>query len=200
MQRGGKDPHAGKDWRREEKGTTEDEMVGWHHWLSRHEFEQTLGDGEGQGSLACCSPWSCKESDTTEQPNNNSNNHQAFGSQFLISCNLVITQPLNNIISSKYKKRCLKLRSFLLMPFFFFWPLPVVQLPYFNFSFPKGQLHTADLFLLNVFPLLPAIQSAPVLPSPPQPGSFLGLCPKVTSLPLQRCQVTPTCIISIFCT
>ena len=71
---------------------TEGEMVGWHHRLSRHEFEQTLGDGEGQGSLACCSPWSCKESDTTERPHS-SNNHQAFGSQFLISCNLVITQP-----------------------------------------------------------------------------------------------------------
>ena len=50
-----KDPDAGKDWRQEEKGTTEDEMVGWHHWLSRHEFELTPGDGEGQGSLACCS-------------------------------------------------------------------------------------------------------------------------------------------------
>ena len=53
-----KDPDAGKDWRQEEKGMTEDEMVGWHHWLHEHEFEQTLGDGEGQGSLACCSPCS----------------------------------------------------------------------------------------------------------------------------------------------
>ena len=53
----GKDPDAGKDWRREEKGMTEDEMVGWHHQLNGHEFEQTLGDGEGLGSLACCSPW-----------------------------------------------------------------------------------------------------------------------------------------------
>ena len=61
----GKDPDAGKDWRQEEKRTTEDELVGWHHWLNGHEFEQTLGDGEGQGSLACCSPWSCKESDIT---------------------------------------------------------------------------------------------------------------------------------------
>ena len=60
-----KDPDAGKDWRQEEKGTTEDEMVGWHHWLNRHEFEQAPGDGEGQGSLACCSPWGQKESDTT---------------------------------------------------------------------------------------------------------------------------------------
>ena len=52
----GKDPNAGKDWGQEEKGTTEDEMVGWHHRLNRHEFEQALGDGEGQGSLTCCSP------------------------------------------------------------------------------------------------------------------------------------------------
>ena len=52
----GKDPDAGKDWRWEEKGT-EDEMVGWHHLLNRHEFGQALGDGQGQGSLACCSPW-----------------------------------------------------------------------------------------------------------------------------------------------
>ena len=46
---------------------TEDEMVGWHHRLNGHEFEQTLGDGDGQGSLACCSPWGCKELDTTER-------------------------------------------------------------------------------------------------------------------------------------
>ena len=53
----GKDPDAGKYWRQEEKGMIEDEMVGWHHRLNGHEFEQTLGDGEGQGSLACCGPW-----------------------------------------------------------------------------------------------------------------------------------------------
>ena len=58
----GKDPSAGKDWRQEEKGTTEGEMVVWHHWLNGHEFEQTSGVGDGQGSLACCSPWGCKES------------------------------------------------------------------------------------------------------------------------------------------
>ena len=68
----GKDPDAGKDWKQEEKGTTEDEIVGWHHQLDGHESEQTPGDGEGQGSLACCSPWGCKELDTTEWPNNNS--------------------------------------------------------------------------------------------------------------------------------
>ena len=52
-----KDPDAGENWRQEEKGTTEDKMVGWHHWLDGHEFEQTLEDGKGQGSLVCCSPW-----------------------------------------------------------------------------------------------------------------------------------------------
>ena len=59
--------NAGKDWRQEEKGTTEDEMVGWHHRLDGHEFEQALGDGEGQGRLLCCSPWGHKESDMTGQ-------------------------------------------------------------------------------------------------------------------------------------
>ena len=59
----GKDPHAGKDWGQGEK---EDEMVGWHHWLNGHEFEQTLGDSEGKRSLAYCSPWGCKESDMND--------------------------------------------------------------------------------------------------------------------------------------
>ena len=59
--------------RQEEKGTTEDKMAGWHHRLNGHEFEQALGDG-GQGSLAYCSPWGHKESDVTEQLNNNNNN------------------------------------------------------------------------------------------------------------------------------
>ena len=68
-----KDPDAGKDWRQEEKGTREDKMVGWHHWLNGHEFEQGLGDGEGQGSLVCCSPLGHKESDMTEWLNSNNN-------------------------------------------------------------------------------------------------------------------------------
>ena len=67
----GKHPDAGKDWRQEEKGMTEDEMVGWHHRLNGHEFEQAPGDGEGQGSLACCSPWGHKGSDTSERLNSN---------------------------------------------------------------------------------------------------------------------------------
>ena len=61
-----KNPDAGKDWRQEEKGTTEDEIVGWHHWLDGHEFEQAPGVGDGQGRLVCYSPWGPKESDTTE--------------------------------------------------------------------------------------------------------------------------------------
>ena len=55
-----KDLDAGKEWRQEENGTIEDEMFGWHHWLNGHEFEQTLGDGGGQGGLAYCSPWGQK--------------------------------------------------------------------------------------------------------------------------------------------
>ena len=65
----GKNPDAEKDSRQEEKGTTEDEIVGWHHQLNGHEYEQALGDGEGQGSLVCCRPWDREELDTTEQLN-----------------------------------------------------------------------------------------------------------------------------------
>ena len=64
-----KNPEVGKYWRQEEKKMREDEIIGWHHQLDGHEFEQTLGFGEGQGSLACCSLWSHKELDTTEQLN-----------------------------------------------------------------------------------------------------------------------------------
>ena len=65
----GKDPDAGRDWGQEEKGTTEDEMAGWHHRLDGHEFEQTLGVRDGLGGLACCNSWGRKESDTTERLN-----------------------------------------------------------------------------------------------------------------------------------
>ena len=60
---------AGRDWGQEEKGTREDEMAGWHHWLDGHESEWTLGVGDGQGDLVCCDSWGCKESDTTERLN-----------------------------------------------------------------------------------------------------------------------------------
>ena len=65
----GKHPDAGRDWGQEEKGTTEDEMAGWHHWLDGYEFEWTPGVGDGQGGLACCDSWGHKESDTTERLN-----------------------------------------------------------------------------------------------------------------------------------
>ena len=68
-----KDPDAGKDWRQEKKGMTEDEMVGWHYWLNGYEFEQAPGDGEGQGSLVCCWLRDQKQPDTTEWLNNNNN-------------------------------------------------------------------------------------------------------------------------------
>ena len=65
----GKDPEAGRDWGQEKKGTIEDEMTGRHHWLDGHEFEWTAGIGDGQGGLACCNSWGCKELDTTERLN-----------------------------------------------------------------------------------------------------------------------------------
>ena len=65
----GKDSDAGRDWGQEEKGMTEDEMACWYNWLNRCEFEWTPGVGDGQGCLACCNSWSCKELDTTERLN-----------------------------------------------------------------------------------------------------------------------------------
>ena len=80
----GGDTDAGKDWRQEEKEVTEDEMVGWHHWIDGQDSEQTLGNNEGQGSLACCSPWSCKESDTIYRLNNNNNNMESGSTCFIL--------------------------------------------------------------------------------------------------------------------
>ena len=71
----GKDPDAGKYQRQKEKGVTEDETFGGHHQINGHEYEQTMGDNEGQGSLVCCSPCGCKDFNTTERLNNNNNNN-----------------------------------------------------------------------------------------------------------------------------
>ena len=93
----GKDPDAGKDWRWEEKGMTEDEMVGWHHGLNGHEFEWTLGVGDGQGGLAGCSPWGHKESDTTEWLNwtkQNRHNYTINTSSITSNCFLVLLLSL----------------------------------------------------------------------------------------------------------
>ena len=86
-----KAPDAGKDWRQEEKGSTEAEMVGWHHRLNRHEFEQALGNGEGQGSLACYSPCSRKEIDVTEQLNSNKGFSSSFSHFHLFLCDSPIS-------------------------------------------------------------------------------------------------------------
>ena len=75
----GKDPDAGKDWGQQEKGTTEDEMVGWHHQLNGHGFGWTPGVGDGQGGLVCCDSWGRKESDTIEQLSWNWNPFRVFG-------------------------------------------------------------------------------------------------------------------------
>ena len=84
----GKGTDAGKDWGQEEKGTTEDEMLRWHHQLNGHEFEQTPGDGEGQGSLVCCSPWGCRELDMTKRLNNNNKYFRLHGyAQILLQLN-----------------------------------------------------------------------------------------------------------------
>ena len=88
------DPDAGNDCS-QEKGMTEDEMVGWHHHLNGCEFEQAPGDDEGQGSLACCSSWGHKESDITERLNNNSNIFIAFSDNCGYHC-LVLYQNLTN--------------------------------------------------------------------------------------------------------
>ena len=86
----GKDPDAGKDWRQEKKGTTEDEMIGWHHGLNDHEFEQAPGDGEGQGSLVCCSSWGCKEPWLNDWPTTTNIKFVFFNVKVFISCVLKI--------------------------------------------------------------------------------------------------------------
>ena len=92
----GKDPDAGKDRRQEEM--TEDVVVGWHHWLNRQEFEQAPRDGEKQGSLACCTPWSCKESDTTERLYYDSCEKSSFPEANLIPHTLPNLMALENFL------------------------------------------------------------------------------------------------------
>ena len=85
-----KDPDAGKDWGQEKKGTTDDEMVGWHHWLNVHEFGWTPGVGEGQGGLACCGSWGRKESDMTERLN-------WTDSCFTVLCYILLYSKVNQL-------------------------------------------------------------------------------------------------------
>jgi len=98
----GKDTDAGRDWGQEEKGTTEDEMAGWHHRLDGHEFGWTPGVGDGQGGLACCNSWGHKESDMTEQLNWTDSYSIIWGGLSLIwqcfLCNLEYPQILVSLI------------------------------------------------------------------------------------------------------
>ena len=93
----GKDSDAGRDWRQEEKGTTEDEMAGWHHWLDGHESEWTPGVGDGQGGLVCCDSWGRKESDMTEWLNWTelvSNKVSFFQDSFRVVCSYGLPSSL----------------------------------------------------------------------------------------------------------
>ena len=82
----GKVPDAGKDWGQKEKRASENKMVGRHHWYNEHELGQTLGDGEGQGGLVCCSPWGCKESDMNERLNTTTTTMPFSGGWGLTKC------------------------------------------------------------------------------------------------------------------
>ena len=97
----GKNSDAGRDWR-QENGTTEDEMAGWHHWLDGRESEWTPGVGDGQGGLACCNSWGCKESDRTEQWT------ELNPFLFMVGLNLKITPKVTNWLFGGYIFICLK--------------------------------------------------------------------------------------------
>ena len=99
----GKDPDAGKDWR-QEIGMTEDEMVGWHHWLDGHEFEQVPEVGDGQRGLVCCSPWGRKESDTTEQLNWNDTDKIIWDCFFILYVNILQMKQQFKWKKMKFKK------------------------------------------------------------------------------------------------
>ena len=110
----GKNPDTGKDWRQEEKGVTKNEMVGWHHWLNGHEFEQTQADNEGQGSLVCCSPWGHKESDMAYWLNNNSpqTNVSLFTSVPYGRPSNVVYKSYYHLTSKNIPSLCTSLTSF----------------------------------------------------------------------------------------
>ena len=99
----GKDTNAGKDWGQEEKRVTEDEVVGWHHWLNGHEFEQTQGDSEGQGGLA----WGCKESDTTWQLNNNNKYLSSYAFCYWDVCAVAPSSYKGQVIEQTHLLFCL---------------------------------------------------------------------------------------------
>ena len=107
----GKEPNSGKDWRQEEKGTTENERVGWHYYGCK--FEQAPGVGDGQGSLVCCSPWGCKESDRTEQLNWTDDKYQVPERDWILT-----NCFLNRLKELFLDLRILKPEAFLLPTYF----------------------------------------------------------------------------------
>ena len=107
----GKDPDAGRDWGQEEKGTTEDEMAGWHHRLNGHEFEWTPGVGDRQGGLACCDSWGRKESDTNEWLNWTELNPVLC---WCYKCNILKNQCIVMLLNSKIPKQVIKRKDYLL--------------------------------------------------------------------------------------
>ena len=118
----GKDPDAGKDWGQEEKGTTEDEMVGWHHRLNRHGFGWTPAVGDGQGGLVCCGSWGCRESDTTERLNwtELESIHRFLFLQFYLKCHWFMVNFIITIRSPpSFPSFVLSFLSYLFSPFLF---------------------------------------------------------------------------------
>ena len=123
----GKDSDAGRGWRQEEKGTTEDEMAGWHHWLNEHEFGWTPGVGDGQGGLVCCDSWGRKESDTTEWLNWT----ELRGDKLLMSD------------IPKISHQCWQLYTALLLSLFLY--------PLSHFHFKESELPVSQLWLIPYF-------------------------------------------------
>ena len=113
----GKDSDAGRDWGQEEKGTTEDEMAGWHHWLDEHESEWTPGVGDGQGGLVCCDSWGHRELDTTEQLNLTELNHLVMSDSLWPPWTVAHQAPLSVGFKTNYMLLCLLGFSCFLHPF-----------------------------------------------------------------------------------
>ena len=108
----GKDSDAGKDWGQEEKGTTEDEMAGWHQWLDGHESEWTLGVGDGQGGLACCDSWGLKDSDMTERLNWTDLNWETNATTIYIS-------KVSKVFSTRQEKKNFLYEKLKMLPSYF---------------------------------------------------------------------------------
>ena len=162
----GKDPDAGKDWGQEEKRVTEGEMVGWHHWLNGHEFEQTPGDSEGQGSLACCSPWGHKESDSPERLNNNRNNGcLGYGHCWMLCLSVEKTNLSHDIGPFPGYAHCLpggRLISFYLFYHVQHWDTSLLEKIF--FSGYKYAVFLCNVFVHTIIQVLTACHHHGILP------------------------------------